>query len=51
MPIFEAPGAEAPEVVKAEEPKAYVCTLSPDDKGEECRYCGHLSGPGHGKAR
>jgi hypothetical protein len=28
-----------------------ICTLSPDDKGEQCRWCGYASGSGHGKAR
>lgn len=29
----------------------YVCTLSPNDKGDACTHCGHASGYGHGKAR
>jgi hypothetical protein len=29
----------------------YVCILSPDDKGERCRYCGWATGGGHGKTR
>lgn len=32
-------------------PATIVCTLSPDDKGEACRYCGHPGGSGHGKQR
>jgi hypothetical protein len=31
--------------------KVVVCTLSPDDKGEQCRWCGFATGSGHGKAR
>jgi hypothetical protein len=33
------------------DPPVYICTLSPDDKGEQCRYCGWATGGGHGKAR
>lgn len=27
-----------------------VCTIDPADKGDACKYCGHASGSGHGKA-
>jgi hypothetical protein len=31
--------------------KLIVCIFSPDDKGEQCRWCGLATGGGHGKAR
>jgi hypothetical protein len=43
--------ADAVMAVAEAEPKTRVCTISPDDKGEACRYCGYASGSGHGKER
>jgi hypothetical protein len=50
MPILDFPDPPPPAVVAPEvnPGPVYICTISPDDKGEACVRCGLSHGTGHG---